>query len=253
MTLSEQRARSTSMLSTSTAAAILSLAIVVTLIGAVLCGMALLALSWLSSPAVQDYRVLHNYWDAKHGELTSLEVTPPHVLVGSTKAGVLVLDRETRLWRELPRWRTDGALPTDTVLQVLLEPGGKRLYYRTSLGGLASSGANLKDWQALYPASECPVSPDQFRVVSILGEHWLVLGTRSQGLILYNGRTRTWSHMKETEGAQGLSSNGVNDLLYLEESSGGMLLLATPMGVDVFRVDPAADDSPVSHTPGPQS
>lgn len=245
MTLSEQRAPSTSMLSTSTAAAILSLAIVVTLIVAVLCGMGLLALSWLSSPAVQDYRVLHNYWAPEHGELTSLEVTPQHVLVGSTKTGILVFDRETRLWRELPRWRTDGALPTDTVLQVLLEPRGKRLYYRTSLGGLASSAANLKDWRTLYPASECPVNPDQFRVLSMLGEHWLALGTRSEGLILYNVRTRIWSHMKKAENAQGLSSNVVNDLLYLEESGGGLLLVATPMGVDVFRVDPAADGSPL--------
>ena len=196
--------------------------------------------------AVPDYRVFDNYWDDRHGGLTSFEVTPQYVVVGSMQTGVLALDRETGLWREFTHRGTGGRLPADDVLQLCLDPDGRRLYYRTALGGLARSGTNLKDWRTLYSASACPVDADELHAASLVGERWLVLGTRTEGLCLYDAETRGWSRMKAGTGAKGPSSNEVSDLLYLKDPRRGRLLVGTPEGVDVFRADASADVSPLN-------
>lgn len=204
-----------------------------------------------SPVVIGDPRTFHKYYDEQHGNATSQEVTPQYVLWGTEEGGVEAYDRETGLWREFTRQNTGGRLPADELRQILLAPDGRKLYYATSLGGLARSSDNLKTWETLYPTEGCPVSLDEIRVVTMLGQRWLVLGTEFSGLCLYSTLTRKWQQIsrRESDGDQnGLSASRVTDLLYLEATGrkGHLLLVGTTGGVDEFRVDVDDVGSPLT-------
>jgi len=173
-----------------------------------------------------------SYRDEAHRPFTAIGNVPQFTVVGANGA-VLARDRETAEWTtfELP------GVARGAVAQILHAEDIHRVFARTEAGGVWSADERLRLWKAVRDDTTCPVPAESLTAGTKLGDRWLVFGTPSAGLALYDTTRGSWQQFRAGDTTPG--TNAVTDLLYLESKH--ILLVGTAMGVERYVVDPAAD------------
>jgi len=191
----------------------------VVLLFAILCAAVIVAYVSAERRGMLDPNLLSNLPDHRWGNqhnlpnapLTTMAVNDRELLVGTAGNGLHVYDKATRLWSTYRDGEPGKALPSDELKLVKFdEQNPEMVWALTEGGGLGFvENAARGDWQTLFGATPFPGLHDTLITSAARNGALLALGTRNQGVGLYDLRRKEWiAHVQQPQ--QALPSNRIN-------------------------------------------